>query len=342
VTNLSNQNENSKLKGRQHAAILINILPPELRNTIMQRLSKDEKLDLGKTMKEGMDFTEAQTKEVLVQYIAYMKESTLGVSGGQEYIYNLFKDSMSQPELEDLMQRLFSNESTPFESIKDMADIKPLLTILQKEDPQTIAIVSSFLKPTQAAQLLQALPPEKMSKVAFAIAQLDQPNQDVLLELESEINKMLDLFVSDEQGHTDGIKTLVDIINNVPRSTEKVIFSYLDEVDKDLSEEVRDRLFMFEDIATLEVRDVMTIVNQITEDIVIAKAMRAAPEEIKVLFHNAMSEGRRERVLDADSVIGKIKLQEAEEAQQEISNIAKQLEKDGKITVPRGEDDVIL
>lgn len=331
------------LTGDVKAAVLISLLPDNVRKTVMHNLEKDEKIVIGKVVKEQIDQSDEDVQAVLLEYITYMQETSLaGRMGGPEYLYNLFKDTMSDDELDEFITRIMKDERTPFEKIKKLADIKPLITILQKEDPQTIAIVATYLKPIQAAQLMQALPPEKMQKVAFAIAQLDQPNQEVLLELESEITKMMNLFVPEQQRQTDGIKTLVDIINNVPRSAEKTIFGYLDDVNKPLSEQVRDRLFMFEDIAKLEVRDVMTIVNEISEDVVIAKALRGAPEEIKYLFNNAMSEGRRARVDDADAVIGKIKLQDAEEAQQEVSNVAKQLEKDGKITISRGEDDVIL
>lgn len=331
-----------ELKGNDKAVILIGLLPEDLKRDVIQGLDKEEKLDLARKMKDQTEFTEEEIQFVMLDYIKFMNQQSLGIAGSKEAIYNLFKDSMDEEELEQWMHRLYHNEAMPFETIKKLTDVKPLITILQKEDPQTIAIVASFLKAPQASQLLQALPPEKMSKVAHAIAQLDQPNQDVLSHLEEEINKMLNMFVSDEKSQTDGIKTLVDIINNVPRSTEKLIFTYLDEVDGELSEEVRNKLFIFEDIAKLELRDVMSIVNEVTEDVVIAKALRGAQEEMKVLFYNAMSEGRKERVADADAVIGKIKLQDVEEAQQEISNIAKNLEKDGKITVSRGEDDVIL
>lgn len=331
------------LRGNEKAAILISLLPEKLKTEIMLGLTKEEKLEVGKVMKDKLEYNDKEVEFVLLNYITFMKETKLaGAAGGPEYIYNLYKDTMDEEELEELMNRLFNNEGIPFETIKKKTDIKPLITILQKEDPQTIAIVASYLKPVQASQLLQALPPEKMQKVAFAIAELDQPNPEVLLELETEINKMMDMYVSDEQNQTDGIKTLVSIINNVPRSTEKIIFNYLDEKNQELSEEVRNKLFMFEDIAKLEVRDVMAIVGEISDDAVIAKALRGAPEEIKVLFNNSMSEGRRERVADADAVLGKLKLTDVEEAQQEISTIAKGLEKDGKITISRGEDDVIL
>lgn len=331
-----------KLKGNERAAILIDLLPIELKTEVMKRLDKDEKLAVAKVMKNKMSFKNDDIQQVMLNYITYMKGSEFGSAGGQDYIYSLFKDSMSEDELKDFMNRLFNDMKVPFEDIKKRADIKPLITILQKEDPQTIAIVASYLKPIQASQLIQSLPPEKMKRVALAIAQLDQPNQDVLFEIEHEINKMLDLFVSDEKEQTDGVKALVDIINTVPRSTEKIIFSYLDEVDRPLSEEVRDRLFMFEDIAKLEPRDVETIVNEVREDIVVAKALRGAPEEIKVLINNALAEGRRLRIADADSVLGKLRLQEVEEAQQEFSNVAKNLEKDGKIQILRGDDDVVL
>lgn len=341
-TKQGTEKEPITLTGVERAAILINLLPDSLRREIMAGLDKDEKFQLAKILKDRKDYTEEAVQNVMTNFISYMNNGVSGISGGPEYIYNMFKDDMNEEELEEFMRMLFYNESLPFEKIKKMPDVKPLITILQKEDPQTIAIVTSHLKPVQASQLMQALPQDKMTKVALAIAQLDQPNQDVVLELESEINRMLTLFVSDEKGQTDGIKALVDIINGSPRNVEKAIFSFLDEENKEIADAVRDRLFIFEDIAKLEAKDVMAIIGEISEDGIIAKALRGAPEEIKVLFMNGMSEGKKERVADADSVLGKIKIREVEEAQQEIANIAKRLEKDGKITISRGEDDVIL
>jgi flagellar motor switch protein FliG len=198
------------------------------------------------------------------------------------------------------------------------------------------------MKPSQGAEVLESLPEGKMIEVALGIANMDQTNKEVLLKVENHLNKQLQNLISNEQNQTDGIKTLVNILNNVKRSTEKYLFDQFDDVDPEMSKIIKDNMFVFEDIIKLDNRSLQKVVNKITDNEIIAKSLKIASEELKERIMQSMSEGRKALVKDADEGLGGIKVAEAEDAQQQIANMVKEMEKNGEIVIQRGDDDVIV
>lgn len=332
-----------ELRGKTKAALLLGFFPMEISQTIVSYLDNYEREILIKEITNMPKYDPSIIEAVVKEYLLFLKGQNVGiVNSGAEYAIRLVEGSMPKEELEEMVGRLWTSNGKPFDSLKRIRDVAPLLTFLQYEDPQTIAVIVSHMKPSQAGELLESLPEAKRVEVGLCVAKMEQTNSEVLNKVERFLNKKIEQFVSEDQNTTDGIKTLVNILNNVNRPTEKSLFDYLDKKDPQLSKIIKDSMFVFEDIVKLDERAIQTVVNKVTDNEVIAKALRTASEELKARFYKAMSKSRLEIIQDQDERLGRIRLSDAEEAQQKISNIVKELEKTGEIIIQRGEEDVIL
>jgi flagellar motor switch protein FliG len=280
----------------------------------------------------------------MTEFLEFIKGNNYGViNSGTEYAMKLLEgSSIPDEEMEEMIGRIYTTNSKPFDSLKRIRDVGPLMTFLGNEDPQTIAVVASYMKGPQAAELIESLPSGKMTEVAMAIAKMDQTNRDVLIRIENHLNKKLENFITDDSSATDGVKTLVNILNNVTRHTERALFDHLEQKDEDLSKIIKDSMFVFEDIIKLDAMSLQIVINKITENELIAMALKTATEEMKERFYQAMTEGRKRLVDDATEGLRQVKRTDAEEAQQKVANIVKELEKNKEIVIQRGEDDVII
>jgi flagellar motor switch protein FliG len=290
-----------------------------------------------------LPYFEAETIEgVVKEYLEYMDSEGYDILvRGIDRVVGLVGNQPTE-QIEEMMIRLHPPVQRPFDSLKRIRDVTPVLALLHDEDPQTIAVVSSHMKPNQAAELLQSLPEEKMIEVAIGIATMEQTNKETLMQIEQHLNRKLQNLISNEQAQPDGIKTLVSILNNVKRNTEKTLFERLDEVDLDLSKEIKDNMFVFEDIIKLPQRSIAQLMGKITDNPMIAKALKTAPEELREKIYAAVSSNRREAILEEAEALGPLRLADVEEAQQKIAAQVKEMEQAGEIVLSRGEEDAIV
>lgn len=332
-----------ELRGKTKAAILLGFFPIETAQRIFGYLDDYEREVVVKELMNLNKYENHVVEFVINEYLGFLRGNNIGtINSGAEHVSKLLQGVVPEQQLEEMVGRIYSNNTRPFDSLKRIRDVGPLLTFLYEEDPQTIAVVASHMKPSQAAELLESLPVEKQAEVTVGIAKMDQTNKDILLKIEKHLNKKLETFITEEESQTDGIKILVNILNNVNRSTERTLFENLDQIDGSLSKEIKDKMFVFEDIVKLDAESLVVLVNEISDNNLIARSLRSANEELKERFYQSMSSGRKKMVIDADEGLGRLKMSDVEKAQQEVANTVKELEKSGKILIQRGDDDVIL
>jgi flagellar motor switch protein FliG len=332
----------SGISGRTKAALLMGFLPVESSKKIIRFLEDASRDVLIKEMTSMQKYDLDIIEDVVKDYLSFMKGTNLNVNSGAEFTMKLLEGSVPKEELEEIMSRIYNGNAKPFDSLKRLRDIGPLLTYLQYEDSQTIAMIASHMKPSQSAQLMQFLPEDKLVEVARAVANLDQTNKEILTKIENHLTKKLESFISSEQSQTDGVKTLVGILNNVTRATEKMLFDKLDIIDSELSRVIKDNMFVFDDIVTLDTLSLQKVISKITDNELIAKALRQTTEEMKEKFFISMPEQRRIAIKDVEEGLGRIRLSDVEEAQQRIAGLVKELEKTGDVIISRGDSDVIL
>lgn len=334
--------ETTKLSPKAKAAMLIRMFTTETAQKVIQYLSKEEQEMLAQEITKNTVYTKDELNEVMSEYIFYFGSRNIGTMGsGIEYLRSLFKH-MAEKDFQKMLGRVYYDMDNPFEFLNQIKDVESLITTIGKEDSQTIALVCNYLDSKMAGDLLQALPEEKMIDTVVALAKLDQVDGELMAKIGKAIETQINKMSIGDSNQQDGIKSVVGILNNVPRGIEKVVLERLDAIDKPLSETIKENLFTFDDLIVLDNLTLQKVLNEVQDVGSLAKAMKIAKEELKEKLFQNMSEGRRDMVNQELDGMGPIKMKDAEKAQQDIANLVKKLEKDGKIQIARGDEDVIL
>jgi len=229
----------------------------------------------------------------------------------------------------------------PFDFIR-RTDPAHLLNFIQQEHPQTIALILAYLEPAKASVILGALPVDVQSDVAKRIATMDRTSPEVLREVERVLEKKLSTLSSEDFTAAGGVENIVEILNLVDRSTEKLIIESLEEEDPELAEEIKKRMFVFEDIVLLDDRAIQKVLREV-DTAELAKALRGVEGEVQDKIYKNMSKRAAALLKEEMEYMGPIRLKDVEETQQKIVSIIRKLEDSGEIVVARsGEDEMVV
>lgn len=343
MDNHTETSEFDELEGEHKAAILLGFLPLDVSQEIFSQLPRESIRKIVKSMTGKKRFGAETVEKVVKEYISYLRGNTDGLyESGVQRAIDIMKPRLSDEEIHEFLSQSQSSKIVPFKKLRNFKDIERLLTTLQNEDPQIISVIASFLRPKQAAALIEGLPHEKQVAVVEGVATMKQWDASAIAELNEYFEKSLSTDVTEELSSTNGMKSIVSIFNEFTRPTEKRLFTMLGEKDPDLADAIKENLFVFEDIVTLDNRSLQTVIMNIDDGIIIAKALKGAPKEIREHILLAMNQKRREALLEDEEVLGPIRREDVEEAQLKIANIVKELESKNEIVIQRGVGDVIL
>ncbi len=329
------------ISGIQKAAVLLISLGPERSAQVFKHLKDEEieqlTLEIANTRSVPADVKEMVMDEfyeicLAQQYIA---------EGGIAYAKQLLDAALGEDKAKSVIGKLTASlQVRPFEFVRK-ADASQLLNFIQDEHPQTIALILAYLSPQQSAAVVSALPPEKQADVAKRIAVMDRTSPDVIKEVEAVLEKKLSSLVNQDYTIVGGVESIVNILNTVDRSTEKHIMETLEVEDPELADEIRRRMFVFEDILTLDNRAIQTVLREVDNN-ELAVALKNANEDVqKVIFDNLSS--RLASMIKEDmEFMGPVRLKDVEDAQQKIVNIIRKLEDSGEIVISRGGGDEII
>ena len=332
----------NEISSKEKAAILIRTLDEEVAAKVIEFMTDEEKEVLIREIARFQVYKPETIENTLGEFLYELNVKELNlVVPDKEYIRRIFKN-MPEDELEKLLEDLWNNKDNPFEFLNSLTDLEPLLTVLNDESPQTIAIIVSYIKPQLASQLIERLPDHKRVETVMGIAKLEQVDSELINQISALLKTKLNNMAFNAINKTDGLKTIVNILNNVSRGVEKTVFEKLDQVDYELSEKIKENMFVFEDLLLLDALALRRVLEEITDNGLIAKALKIAKEEIKEQLFTCMSSNRRDMILEELDGLGPLKVTEAEKAQQTITNTVKKLEKEGRIVIQRGESDVLI
>lgn len=326
---------------REKAAILLISLGPERSSEIFKHLKEDEIEQLTLEIANIRFVTPEEKEKVLDEFYQICLAQEYISEGGIEYAREILEKAMGDQKALEIINRLTASlQVRPFDFVAK-ADPSQLLNFLQKEHPQVIALVLAYLKPQQAAIVLSELPQEKQADVAWRIATMDRTSPDVIKDVERMLEKNLSSLVIEDYTISGGIQSIVDILNSVDRGTEKYIMETLEIEDVDLADEIKKRMFVFEDILTLDSRSIQEFLREIDNN-QLAVALKGTGEDVqKVIFAN-MSKRMAEMIREDMEYLGPVRLRDVEEAQQNIVNIIRKLEDAGEIVISRGGGDEIV
>ncbi len=221
------------------------------------------------------------------------------------------------------------------------ADPSQILNFIQNENSQTIALVLSYLQSEQASFILSALPQEKQAEVAKRIAVMDSTSPEVISQVESVLEQKLSATVTQDYTSAGGIESIVQILNGVDRGTERTILDSLEIQDPELAEEIKKRMFVFEDIVSLDNRSIQRIIRDI-ENADLQLALKVASEEVRDAIFRNMSKRMAETFKEEMEFMGPVRLRDVEEAQTRIVATIRRLEEAGEIIIARGGGDDII
>ncbi len=331
----------SGLNGREKAAILLIALGPDKSAKVFKHLQDDEIEDLTLEIANMRKISSEEKEDVVEEFYQICLAQNYISEGGINYAKEVLEKAMGSNKALEIINKLTASlQVRPFDFVRK-ADASQLLNFIQNEHPQTIALILSYLGSNQAGQILSSLPQDKQADVAQRIATMDRTSPEIIKEVEYVLERKLSSMVTQDYTTTGGVGTIVDILNSVDRGTEKFIMETLEIQDTELAEEIKKRMFVFEDIITLDSVSIQRFIREVDNN-ELSVALKGATTEVKDMIFANMSKRMAEMIREDMEFMGPIRLRDVEEAQQKIVNIIRKLEDAGEIILSRGGGDEII
>ena len=319
-----------EMDGVEKAATLLITLGPEKSAKIFKHLKEEEI--------EQLTLEIANTSSVSPQTKEKVLSEFYEICLAQQYIA---EKALGEEKAKDVIGKLTASlQVRPFEFIRK-TDPSQLLNFIQDEHPQTIALILSYLPASQASMVVSSLPPEKQADVARRIAQMDRTSPDVIKQVEKVLERKLSSLVNQDYTIVGGVDAIVSILNSVDRGTEKHIMETLEVEEPELADEIRKKMFVFEDILSLDDRAIQRVLRDV-DNSDLALALKGATEEVQNVILNNLSKRLAVMIKEDMEYMGPVRMKDVEEAQQKIVNIIRKLEDSAEIVIARGGGDEII
>lgn len=334
--------KDSKLTGVQKTAILFMTLGPDASANILKKLPEQEIQKITFEIANLPRVKKEQKEEVLREFVDLNKAKDFILEGGFEYARNLLSKALGSQRALDIIEKVseITQQYRPF-GIARKADAHQLLNVIMHEHPQTIALILCYLQADKAAQILSGLPEELQSDVAKRVATMSNTSPIVIEEVEEILQKKLSNVIRSDMAVIGGVKSLVDILNSVDRGTEKAIIEELDREQPELAEKIRESMFVFEDVITLDNTAIQRILREVDmKDM--ALALKGSSEEVAAIIYSNMSKRASQTLKEDIEFLGPVRLVDVEKAQQNIVAIVRRLDDAGEIIISRGGEDAVI
>jgi flagellar motor switch protein FliG len=329
------------LSGRQKAALLLISLGPEVSAQIFKHLRDEEIEQLTLEIANVRKVDSSDKESILSEFHQICMAQEYISQGGISYAKEILEKALGSQKALDIINRLTATlQVRPFDFARK-ADPAQILNFIQNENSQTIALVLSYLQAEQASIILSALPQDKQAEVAKRIALMDSTSPEVVSQVERVLEQKLSATVTQDYTSAGGIEAIVQILNGVDRGTERTILDALEIQDPELAEEIKKRMFVFEDIVNVDNRSIQRIIRDI-ENADLQLALKVASEEVREAIFKNMSKRMSETFREEMEYMGPVRLRDVEEAQTRIVATIRRLEEAGEIIIARGGGDDII
>lgn len=329
------------LTGRQKAAILLISLGPDVSAQIFKHLREEEIEQLTLEIANVRKVDTAEKDAILAEFHQICLAQEFISQGGITYAKDILEKALGSSKAMDILNRLTATlQVRPFDFARK-ADPAQILNFIQNENSQTIALVLSYLQSDQASIILSSLPQDKQADVAKRIALMDSTSPEVIAQVERVLEQKLSATVTQDYTNAGGISAIVQILNGVDRGTERTILDSLEIQDPELAEEIKKRMFVFEDIVNIDNRSIQRIIRDI-ENADLQLALKVASEEVREAIFKNMSKRMSETFKEEMEFMGPVRLRDVEEAQTRIVATIRRLEESGEIIIARGGGDDII
>ena len=334
--------QKDKLDGIHRAAILLMCLGEETAAQVMREMTDEEIFRITRAMAE-IDHIPEDVKTAVLTDFELSAEAQAGmVIKGQEFAKKIITSTGDEERVKSLMKQFITGtESRPLETI---AKMQPAMVagLLEREHPQTVALVLSTQTPQHSSAIISHLPEEMQSDVIYRIATIDSVSPGVIDRIEDALHREIGVVVgTQDQRQMGGIPKVVEILDNMTDSLDAEILENLEEVDPDMVEEIRKQMFTFDDLVNVDGRSLQMILREVNNDS-LTLALKTASDELKEKIFANMSARAADMIRDDLEALGPVRLSEVEAMQQTIVKIAMKLEEEGKLVLGKGGGDELV
>ena len=333
--------EKTELSYSQKAAAVIVSLGAEKASLLYQFMdSADIEMLTLEVARLGM-LDAQQTEDVLTEFYQNCMTNKAITEGGLEYARTVLEKAFGSQAASSLLEKVTKSLKNREFAFLDKADVKSLYSALQNERPQTMALVLAYVDPDKAAGVIEQLPPDRQVKVVEAIATMESANPTAIKIIEADMERKFSNITTSSSVKVGGIDYVAGIMNNLDRSSEKSIFDLLSVNNEELADEIRKRMFVFEDIVTMDDRSVQRVLRDCDPRDLVLSLKTANTEVANKLFGN-MSARMAETIRDDLEITTNVRMKDVEDAQQRIVGIIRDLEERNEIVILKGgKDDII-
>ncbi len=328
---------NPEMNGRRKAAIILTVLGPSVAGSLLKSMSEEQAEKLSLEVARLEKITPQIRAQVVKEFHEMCRAQDYIAEGGLEKARKVLEAAYGPEVAQQILARITSAmQVVPFEFLRK-ADPLQLLSFIRDEHPQTIALILAYMPTQGAAEILSRLPSDLRGEVAERIASMDQTNPDVIRKVEAVLESKLSSVMNDQMTKAGGPKALVELLQQVDRSTERVILDSLTENNPELADEVKNMMFVFEDIMQLDDRAIQSLMKEVdVKDL--GLALKAVGDNVKDKIFRNMSERASNMLKEDMDFMGPVKMKAVEEAQQRIVSAIRRLEETGEITIGRGDE----
>lgn len=331
-----------RLTGVQKSAILFIALGPEASAAIIKKLPESEIQKITYEIANITSIKADQKQDILKEFMEMNKAKDFIIEGGIDYAKVVLGKALGQQRAGEILEKITeaTQQYRPF-AIARKADASQLLNIISNEHPQTIALILCYLQKDKAGQILSSLPEDVQSEVAFRIASMNNTSPMVVKEIEKVLDSKLSTVVRSDMTVLGGVNTLVDILNMVDRNTEKNITEGLEKENPELAEKVKQSMFVFEDIISLDDASIQRVLREVDSK-ELALALKGCSEEVSNAIFRNQSKRAATALKEDMEFLGPVRINDVEKAQQKIVSVIRRLDEAGEIVISRGGEDAII
>ena len=333
LSDISESDKNEKIEGEglKKAAVLLMTLGPDVSSDIIKSLPDKQVQKIGLEIANISSIASKERREILKEFVEINRAKDYVIEGGLEYARELLSNALGNAKANKLLEGISINTSTkPFKHIIKL-DVKKILEILRNESAQTIAVLLAHMEPENGAEVLSYLDFDLQNEVAIRISSMGSISPEVIKVIESSLEDKLHSISGDDFG---GVSTLVQILINSDRKTEKNILGTIEEQNPDLAAQIKSHIFVFEDIVKLDDISIQKVLKEVTmKDLVYA--LKGVDDAISDAIYRNQSSRAAEALREEMEMVGVIKVTQVEAAQQKIVNSVRKLEREGAITIVR-------
>lgn len=329
------------IKGKQKAAILLVSLGNELAAEVFKHL-KDEEIEQLTLEIAKLHKVDATTKDRVFEEFTQMMVAQKYISqGGINFAKEILEKALGESKALEIINKLTSSlQVKPFDFIQ-RTEPAQILNFISNEHPQTIALIISYLPPQKAGQIISELPPDKQAEIAKRIALMDRTSPEMIREVERVLERKLSSVMGQDYTSTGGVDALVEILNNVDRGTEKTITEALEAQEPELAEEVKKRMFVFEDIILLDDKGIQMVLREVDMK-ELGLALKGSSDEVKEKIFKNLSKRAAEMLKEDMEYMGPVRIKDVQDSQQKVVNVIRKLEESGEIVIARGSEDEMI